>query len=480
MKKKPIFTILIIFIIIIAGYFAFWKITTNKIKVAFEDELKKLEINFKDVGVSGFPFSKNIVISNLEFKNDANYLTQDILKIKKLIMSSFIFGNNYKVSLEDISYYDSVKKEEDMVKFNSEPDINLSLYKNNTLKSFLYKDTGYKITDPKNKELYSFGASNLEVYSTMLEDAYDYSIKASFSEIKNFSMLNKQTDNLKTNLIPDSYDLKTDLSLYFKEENEEIVEGSIKINNISLKNSIKNIQISLNGTLEMDKEDSMMSGNLKIQIDNFEKFTSTLLDNFMTMQQENLQKDPTNTQIKIKNFSNQIANVRTLAQKNEETTDTKAVFLIERKKNGTDYMVNNESLLQFLNEQKKQAEQEAEKAKLGEQQMEMEQGQTLPEGQEMETQGEMKEVPVMQEGTEMKETPQMEEGTKMKEMPAIQEAPKMEESTEMQKVPEVKEMPETQEVPTIQEAPAIQEAPMIQEGAGTTPTTEEKPQEETK
>jgi len=349
MKKKPIFTILITFIIIIIAYFIAWKVIATKTKNRIEKKIIESGIIYKDLSISGFPFSKKLKISNLEFKNNTEGLTKDALKINKVILSSFIFGNDYTASFKNIKIFNASKNEENTIKFNSIPIAKFSFYKNGELKSFTYKDTDYEIIDSKNKKVNSAGLSSIKINSILTDNTSDYSIIASFNELKNFNILDKKFTNNDSKLIPNSYNVKIDVSLYLKKEGDKIVETSLKINDISFDNKVTNIEISLNGEVKNDKEDSMLFGKLKLQINNFDKFSLFLFETFKETQIKN--ETPENKIIKSKLFLDNIEEFKILSKKNKETTDKKAVFLIERKKKEIDYKINEESLLSFISEQ---------------------------------------------------------------------------------------------------------------------------------
>jgi hypothetical protein len=353
MKKKPVVTILIIFVIIMTVYFIAWNLLTQKTKKALEVQISAARITYKTTKVSGFPFSKNFTISDLEFKNQLSNIEHNSLKIGKIKFSSFIFGNVYNISVADITTYNSLSKETNVLKFNSTPNINISFNKKGQLTSFIYADSGYKIIGAQNNEVYSLGSSNIKILSTIIEDTYDYAIKIDFNEMKNLALFEaNQKKEPKIILIPDSYDCNIDLSLFLKEKNDIIIKSSIKINDFSFRNKTKNMHIALSGNIGADQEDPMLSGNLKIEINNFNNFAAMLLANLM--QNPNLPEDPSLSASIVQSYQQNIKTLKELSQKHNETKNNKAVFVIERAKYATDYLINNTSLLNFLNEQQTQ------------------------------------------------------------------------------------------------------------------------------
>jgi len=114
---------------------------------------------------------------------------------------------------------------------------------------------------------------------------------------------------------------------------------------------MENIGISLNGQIDFGETDKLASGSLKIQLENFNKLSSSVIKKMAELQKSAKDRDIKKDELSIKNISKRVEGIKTLAERNSETTNEKSVFLIKRNKGGIDYIVNGRGFLDFLREQ---------------------------------------------------------------------------------------------------------------------------------
>ncbi len=342
---KPFLSVFIIFVIIIFGYYFFWRSVAIKMKNIITDYMK--DYQYDSIEVSGFPFSKTITINNLTVSSsDIILATQNQVNIKETEISSFILSSNLDVKLKDVSVITVPDNTSYSLLFNEVPVINIGFYSNGSLKNLKYIDYGYRVVNDNNETLYTADKSEINVESLTNANKIDYSIVGSLQNMKNLSII-KTENQISETETPTAYSLDFDFSSSIASNNNEVESSVVKINTFEFKGG-DNV-FSASGEIFRDITDPYSFGEIKFTLTNYIKLMEIYRKNVeeaLNIEFSGIQPEEREEYIKIANQMFDILN--NLIKKNPETTDNIGVLDIKRTKGTQDYIVNGESLINII------------------------------------------------------------------------------------------------------------------------------------
>ncbi len=341
---KPFLSVFVILIIIIFGYYFFWRSVAIKMKNIIIDQLQ--DYQYESIEISGFPFTKRVTVNNISFSSGAFLVTQNEVKIQELEVSSFILSGNLDIKFKDASILDTLSNINYSLVYNEEPVINIGFYSNGDLKNFNYSDNGYRVITSDNKTLYTADKSVIKVESLLNGKTVDYSITGNLQNMQNVSIM--KTDNSITEtVVPDAYNADFDISSSITEENGELESSIIKINSFNVGGSEGDLSIS--GEVFKDKSDPFSSGNIKITLKNYQELLTSYKENVINaLNIETVDLPEQEKQIYI-NMANSFFNIiQEVIKKNPSSTDELAVVDISRAKFSPDYIVNGETAMNII------------------------------------------------------------------------------------------------------------------------------------
>lgn len=147
-------------------------------------------VSVADISVSGFPFSQKITISNLRFNLPTPALDKRQVLIRTLEANAGIFQSEYVVTIpQEASVFDDAGNEAKLT-FNSVPRITVAVA-DGLLEKLTYQDSGYKIVDASQKQLYVATATSLSVESSVDEnEQITFKIAANIAAMEGFGVEN--------------------------------------------------------------------------------------------------------------------------------------------------------------------------------------------------------------------------------------------------------------------------------------------------
>lgn len=300
---KSIYTIYIIIVFIILGYFVGWYITGKKYKNYAIKKIKDIpSLSYKKISLNGFPFKFGLKFVDLQFSS-SNYGTDIKFITKSIQLSKALFNNIVRIDLDNIRY-----------ETNKDRIIEIILKKGNSLN--LKFD---------NKAVVSI---NMIIPSLIISDSYKKNeeiivenIIYKTEEIKNDSYINKPNyldiekiltyeydDKIKT--LKNESNFSLDLSSINIIDNENILSKGLDLNKITYNNITKNYSFNIKGEYKESSE-TMFSLSFDIDINNYDNFTESL-------------QDPIKIDT-IKNLSNSIPNIVDNINKDKHITVKKSV-----------------------------------------------------------------------------------------------------------------------------------------------------------
>ena len=347
-NKKQLIIIIAIFLALVGLYFFAWRFYINKSQKIINSFFSKE--NYETVKIGGFPFMKNITFTNLEFKQENKFLTKNKLILGSVNIKSVMFGSNYSIKISDAKY--KVGDVMSNIEFNKEPQIEIAFYSDGKIKKALYNDEGYRIIDDKQKTIYKVDSMKFDLNSVKDGNKIDY---ATSMNVQNYNaLISAVLNNNNTEITPDEYTIKLDLSSSI-EENEENPDQSIFnliCNNCEFANMTKNFSYVIDTNVKTTKTDPLISGKFDLRIKNYNEATKLLRNNLETTIRNNAsylfnskaeEKEIQNSINEVFSILNRVANLNTESNNNDK------VFTIERNIGASDYTINGKSLYEILN-----------------------------------------------------------------------------------------------------------------------------------
>ena len=344
---KPLLGVVVALIVILLAYFFFWRSIAAKTKNVVADALSTF--TYENIGVSGFPLSKNIKIKNITFGNDSPFITQNKVDVGEIEISSLIFGNIFNIKMKDVSIITADGAKYNLI-YNTTPNIKVSFYSDGKLKDFEYKDEGYRVLNAENNDtLYTAGESTFTVKTVENENTVDFAINGLFKELQNFEVLNlEKQDN---NEVPEKFNFNMDVSSSITRDNSDNISNYIiKINMFDIL-SDKGNGMQISGDIIKDADDVYSYGNIKLVILNYK----TILDLYKQAILEAANTEELSSLVNIqdqeefaKTVNFMFDKIQKLIEQNTDTTDTKGVISIVKQKNMPDYSINGQSLYGFI------------------------------------------------------------------------------------------------------------------------------------
>jgi hypothetical protein len=357
--KKLIFSLLnlLLFLAVFLGiYYWIWSSSTEKAKQNIESMLSKTE--YSSVKVSGFPLQKTITINDLSLYTKKDYINDQKVVFKKIIISSLIFSKKTNIDLgKTISYKNGKDTEIGQLIFNSPPEISASFHKDGSIASFNYSDVGYKVLNETNTTISSAGSSEFKIKSIQSKSKTDYEFISNMTDLQNISILDKEDVIQGPNVIPEKNNVVTDIIFSKAHPTNTEFKDLLQINTLSLEN--KKYKIFIEGSMERSKKDILPYGKITVRIKNFENFINPIVDTMLVSINKKY-RDKTFLQDlsvaekeaakrkereRIKNIPN---NLNTLANANEDTSADLKVFVVGRNRDNGSFYVNNKSVTELI------------------------------------------------------------------------------------------------------------------------------------
>lgn len=342
---KPVIGVVVVLIVILLAYFFLWRSIAAKTKNVVADSL--LAFEYKSIGVSGFPFSKNVKIKDITFGGNNPFTTQNKISFGEIEISSLIFGESFKIKFKDITIttQDDVKYN---LLYNGTPSVNIIFYPEGKLKYFAYKDNGYRVTNADtNDTLYTAGESTFSIDTTINNNTVDYAITGLFKDMQNLELINVDKNIDTKNVVPEKFNFNIDISSSITTDNSYNISNYIvKINLFDILGSEGN-GIQITGEIIKDVDDIYSYGNIDIALLNYQDVLKTYKENILsTDNSQDIEaflgdKDIGEFTKMVDNVFNQLS---TLISQNSKTTDKKGVISIVKQKNTPDYFINGQSL----------------------------------------------------------------------------------------------------------------------------------------
>ncbi|HSQ97983.1 MAG TPA: hypothetical protein VLL98_04670 [Rickettsiales bacterium] len=345
---KPFLSVFITLLIIIIAYYFVWKNIATKVKDTLVESFK--DFKYESVTVSGFPFSKIILVKNINFTNGTLLTTENYVSIGQIKVSSLIFGRSLDISLKDIKTINASDNSVFTLNYNEEPKINISFYSDGMLRSFNYSDIGYRVINNNNETLYTADKSLVNIESTKNDNTVDYSIVGDLKNMQNISVLNKK-DQISKKEEPEIYAMKFNISSSLTMKDKQINSSIIKIITANLVGN-KDTNVSLTGEIIKSPDDPYSYGQISLALSNYQKWLSTYKNEIIealtieSKSNKDFKKEQLNEYV---NMTNKLFIVlEDLIAKNPETKNNNGIIVLERKKNSQDYTLNGDSLFTII------------------------------------------------------------------------------------------------------------------------------------
>lgn len=153
-----------------------------------------------EVSVSGFPASQKITVKNLKISLPILALDNNEIIVPHLEAKTGIFGSDYEVSLVEPASIQDIDGNQLSVEFTSNPEIKISIADGN-IKSFSYKDSGYKILNADKTVAYSSSSNSVSINSTFEIEKTSHQVTAQISESEGFSLVDFYKNSLEKKII---------------------------------------------------------------------------------------------------------------------------------------------------------------------------------------------------------------------------------------------------------------------------------------
>ena len=342
---KPFLSVFIILVIVIFGYYFFWRSIAIKMKNTVVKYMN--DYQYESIKISGFPFSKNITINNLAFSGgNMQFATQNKIFVKQIKISSFILSGNLDIKLKDISVLNSSDNSTYTFTYNQDPIFNIGFYSNGKIKNVKYVDYGYKIVDSNNNVIYTSDKNEINITSLTNADRIDYSIIGSLQNMKDLSVQSTKNEiNIDEN--KNLYSINFDISSSIIDSNKDTESSIIQVNSFDVSDG--DMGISATGEIVKDISDPYSYGDLKIVLTNYPKLLATYKKNTEDVLNTELNGLSLSDKDLYKNITNQIFSaLNDVIKNNPETNDTTGILEIKRSKGSKDYLLNNENLSSLI------------------------------------------------------------------------------------------------------------------------------------
>lgn len=342
---KPFLSVFIILVIVIFGYYFFWRSIAIKMKNAVVKYMN--DYQYESIKISGFPFSKNITINNLAFSGgNLQFATQNQIFVKQIKISSFILSGNLDIKLKDISVLNSSDNSTYTFTYNQDPIFNIGFYSNGKIKNVKYVDYGYKIVDSNNNVIYTSDKNEINITSLTNADRIDYSIIGSLQNMKDLSVQSTKNE-ISIDENKNLYSINFDISSSIIDSNKDTESSIIQVNSFDVSDG--DMGISATGEIVKDISDPYSYGNLKIVLTNYPKLLATYKKNTEDVLNTELNGLSLSDKDLYKNITNQIFSaLNDVIKNNPETNDTTGILEIRRSKGSKDYLLNNENLSSLI------------------------------------------------------------------------------------------------------------------------------------
>ncbi len=201
MARSIIIKLAIVLIISALGYCAFWFFKIGQV----EKQVNKFisdnsQYISGEVSVSGFPASQKITIKNLKISLPVLALDNNEIIIPHLEAKSGILGTEYLVSMIEPATIQDIDGNPLAVEFASVPEIKFTIDGGN-IKSFSYKDSGYKILNADKTVAYSSSSNSVLINSVFEIEKTSHKVVAQISESEGFSVVDFYKNSLEKKII---------------------------------------------------------------------------------------------------------------------------------------------------------------------------------------------------------------------------------------------------------------------------------------
>jgi hypothetical protein len=182
----------IVLVALVVVYSVFWFFKLGQVEKQINRFVSENSgnISVSDISVSGFPFSQKITITNLRFSLPTPALDKRQVLIATLEASAGIFQSEYVVTIQtEAAVFDDLGNQAKLI-FNAAPQITVAIA-DGLLEKLNYQDSGYKILDASQKQIYAAAASSVSVESSIDEnEQIIFKISADVSAIEGFGVEN--------------------------------------------------------------------------------------------------------------------------------------------------------------------------------------------------------------------------------------------------------------------------------------------------
>lgn len=341
-RKKQFFAVFIIFTIILLVYYLQWLSSMNKIINSIEENSTTI-MQYSEIKKSGFPFFKKITINSVDLKSNKNFFDNSKTSFDSIILSGIMFGDKFKVTLNNGKYFIINDDMENYIEFNENPKIEVAFYSHGYIKSISYSDNGYKIMSKTKKTISTSGSNIINLKSVKEKNVIDYIIDISMKSIQNFSIFRFIPKVSKT-FIPDSYNLNLKSSLSLSINNSDVYY-MINIDEGIIKNTTKNFQIKFDGKCQNSKNDKNIFGLIIISIDKVSIVKNLIKDTLYNAIKKDINltaRDKSLSENYLNNFFNSIEQIAINKGNFKQ-------FTINRIEGGSFYTINKKKINDLLN-----------------------------------------------------------------------------------------------------------------------------------
>jgi hypothetical protein len=327
-------------------YFIIWRNIAMTFKNSIIDLLPS-SANYEEVIHTGFPFKKTVVIKEIMF-NDKNttFLDKNNVLVGEFIATSYAFSKKISLEYKNIRIINVTNKKSYKIIYNEKPTIEVDLYNDYRLKSFVYDDNGYKVLED-DELLYTTDKMFINTDSMRAKEMIEYTIVGHIKQFKGIVTEIDKTTNI--------YDFNFNALLNNVEfgNNDKRNEMTLKLNNVDL---LKNNEsfIAADGEIRSGGADTKAFGKLNLKLSDYKRLLLELeKDTEKTIKSgEGLEKYKLSAEDKyeyLKIARGVIKNIIKLIEDNPSTEKDKVGFItLSREANSMQYLINNQNLTDIM------------------------------------------------------------------------------------------------------------------------------------
>lgn len=207
MAKKIAIISLIISVVVVALYSAFWYVYADQIKTKIlnlaHDNPEYISV--ADVEIYGFPLQQKVKIYDAKLKIPAVALNRYQINVKEIEAKSDLFSADFKISsISDIFVQDLNGNSVGYVELNQLPEIEITLG-DHVVDEFYYFDHGYRILDENKVAIYIADSSQI-LYKGKIDDhnKITANVKVKVEAIQGFDIIHIYQNMLQDRVIADA------------------------------------------------------------------------------------------------------------------------------------------------------------------------------------------------------------------------------------------------------------------------------------